>query len=218
MDIVEIDPAVYKYALEHFNMPTSRVGIVFLDDVFHILERGLLSEKYDYILHDVFSGGSQPFQLYTASFFEKLKRFMTSDGVLALNFYGHLVGPKAQPTQSVLEALEHVWTYVRCFSDEHDRTDTSAHNMVGLHFNGNKHWQVFFAADNRIRWDAARLHDTVLQDNSIRTRMLQTFQEHEVDIKANRADTLVASLHDKLAIDHWKAMRKLFSADFWIHY
>lgn len=40
--------------------------------------------KYDYIVHDVFTGGAEPIELFTVEFLEGLKSLLKDDGAIAI--------------------------------------------------------------------------------------------------------------------------------------
>jgi spermidine synthase len=82
---VEIDPAVYKYAREFFSLPEPQA--VYLEDARQwVHEHSPLpaDEKYDYIVHDCFSGGGVPEHIFTIEFWEELKGVVKSDGIIAV--------------------------------------------------------------------------------------------------------------------------------------
>mgnify|MGYP001599983219 CR=1 FL=1 len=81
VDIVEIDPMVYKYAREYFGMPEPRHA--FLEDGRGVIERAD-DAAYDYILHDVFTGGSVSKRLFSLEFIREIRRVLKPDGVLTL--------------------------------------------------------------------------------------------------------------------------------------
>lgn len=41
-------------------------------------------KKYDYIVHDVFTGGAEPLELFTLEFLRDLKSLLKEDGVIAI--------------------------------------------------------------------------------------------------------------------------------------
>ena len=41
-------------------------------------------EKFDYIVHDVFTGGAEPVDLFTVEFISNLKALLTPNGVVAI--------------------------------------------------------------------------------------------------------------------------------------
>lgn len=84
--VLEIDPVVYKYAQEFFDFPKPHA--VFLEDARRwVQERtGKLSEseRFDYVVHDCFSGGAVPTHLFTNEFWSELKGTVKPDGVVAV--------------------------------------------------------------------------------------------------------------------------------------
>lgn len=64
--IVEYDSAVYQAARDHFFLPEP--AEVFLEDANAFVQREADSEpqgKYDLVIHDVFTGGSVPGELFS---------------------------------------------------------------------------------------------------------------------------------------------------------
>lgn len=84
VDIVEIDPLVYKYAKDYFRLPEP--NNVLLDDGRKIIEE-TKDNTYDFILHDVFTGGTVHSNLFSSQALVNIKRIMKSDSVLALVFF-----------------------------------------------------------------------------------------------------------------------------------
>ncbi|KAG9127703.1 hypothetical protein FRC07_010626 [Ceratobasidium sp. 392] len=129
--IVEIDPAVYKYAREYFGLPEPTGG-VFLEDargwvdtraltvqdgkyVEHTGVEGTSKSLFDYVIHDCFSGGSVPTMLFSTGFFRAIKKMLKDDGVLAVNFAGKL---GSDPAHAILNTLLEVFTTCRVFHDK----------------------------------------------------------------------------------------------------
>ena len=83
VDIVEIDQAVYDYALKYFNLPENHRSFI-MDAVKYINSTDNLS--YDFIIHDVFSGGNVQPSLFSLEFLKQLKAKVRSGGILALVF------------------------------------------------------------------------------------------------------------------------------------
>jgi len=88
LSIVEIDPAVYEAARDYFGLADPGSDKVFLEDA-----RGWAAKQdivasggdlYDIVVHDCFSGGGVPQQLYTAEFWTDLRRSIHPEGVLVV--------------------------------------------------------------------------------------------------------------------------------------
>jgi spermidine synthase len=91
--IIEIDSAVYNASRQYFGLPDLGSDRVFLQDARVVisekrraaLQHGISNaEKYDYVVHDCFSGGAMPAHLFTLQFWEDLKVIMNPDGVVAV--------------------------------------------------------------------------------------------------------------------------------------
>jgi spermidine synthase len=83
--VIEIDPVVYEYARRYFSLPEPNQ--LYLQDArewVHEHASPAAEDKYDYVVHDCFSGGGVSGHLYTLQFWEELKGFVKSDGVVAV--------------------------------------------------------------------------------------------------------------------------------------
>lgn len=81
--VVEIDPAVYKFALQYFHFPPNHTAVI--DNAILFIETARHeSKKYDYIIHDVFTGGVEPVELFTLEFMQGLDALLQDDGVVAI--------------------------------------------------------------------------------------------------------------------------------------
>lgn len=83
--VVEIDPVVHDFATQHFDLPSNHTSII--QDAVPFVEQNEGVKKYDYIIHDVFTGGVEPMALFTLDFLRGLKNLLKSDGVVAIVCY-----------------------------------------------------------------------------------------------------------------------------------
>lgn len=81
--IVEIDPVVYNYAVEYFALPSYHTPVI-EDAVSYAARVAKTSQKFDYIVHDVFTGGAEPVDLFTLEFLQDLHMLLKPGGVIAL--------------------------------------------------------------------------------------------------------------------------------------
>lgn len=85
-DIVELDPVVYDYAKRYFGLKPNHTA--YIEDAISFVKResNKVEDKkqYEFILHDVFTGGAVPASLFTAEFFTELRSLLTDDGVIAI--------------------------------------------------------------------------------------------------------------------------------------
>lgn len=93
ISVIEIDAAVYNASRQYFGLPNLDSDRIYLEDAGVVvaekrrlaLENGISSaDKYDYVVHDCFSGGGVPAHLYTLEFWEDLKTIMNPEGVVAV--------------------------------------------------------------------------------------------------------------------------------------
>lgn len=98
--IVEIDPVVHKFATEYFHLPSNHIAAI--EDATVFVKRAQESAnpaQYDYIVHDVFTGGAEPVELFTIEFIRGLYDLLKDDGVIAI------VSPTRPNTNSVTHSL-----------------------------------------------------------------------------------------------------------------
>lgn len=79
--IVELDPVVHKFATEYFHLPSNHIAAI--EDATAFVKR-TPPAQYDYIVHDVFTGGVEPLELFTLEFLESLSSLLKDDGVIAI--------------------------------------------------------------------------------------------------------------------------------------
>ena len=72
------------------------------------------SRFYDYIIHDVFTGGAEPLELFTAEFLTGLSNLLSPEGTIAINYGGDLFTPSAR---SVIATVLSVFPRCRLFRE-----------------------------------------------------------------------------------------------------
>jgi spermidine synthase len=92
VDVVEIDPAVTKAAIQAFGLPMNTPirtinldGRNYVDELLERKRRGEQIPQYDFVYMDAFSNMLVPFQLVTQQFNEKIREIMAADGVYLIN-------------------------------------------------------------------------------------------------------------------------------------
>ncbi|KAL9045597.1 MAG: hypothetical protein Q9214_001388 [Letrouitia sp. 1 TL-2023] len=94
--VLEIDPVVHKFATQYFSFPPSLLSganhtTIIQDATLYVSNHANAEKKYDYIIHDVFTGGSEPTPLFTLSFLSSLRALLApSTGAIAINYAGDL--------------------------------------------------------------------------------------------------------------------------------
>lgn len=85
--VVEIDPAVHEFASRYFHLPANHTAV--LEDAVGYTDK-LVAEQitddgyFDYIVHDVFTGGAEPISLFTLEFLQNLHALLKPSGVVAI--------------------------------------------------------------------------------------------------------------------------------------
>ena len=83
-----------------------------------------LDKQYDFIIHDCFTGGSEPTHMLTVEMLTQLRNMLAQQGVLALNYVGYTQGEGANAVTSVYKTLATVLPNIRVFvTDKGDFTD-----------------------------------------------------------------------------------------------
>lgn len=110
--VIEIDPMSEKVAREYFGLPAS-VKVIIGDAR---TETSRLTEKYDVIALDAFSGDSPPFHLLTREAFTDLKKRLTADGLVVANIVGGVSGEASRVASSIVATMESVFGETQVFS------------------------------------------------------------------------------------------------------
>lgn len=79
--VVEVDPAVAKFAEQFFGCRDPSGGLV-LEDARRFLSTNI--HKYHYIIHDVFTGGSMPARLFTRETWEAARDRLLPGGIVVV--------------------------------------------------------------------------------------------------------------------------------------
>ncbi|CCE23555.1 fused MFS/spermidine synthase [Methylotuvimicrobium alcaliphilum] len=105
VDTLEIDPAVANAAVVHFGYESNGRDIV--GDARYEIRH--LTGPYDLIIHDCFTGGSEPSYLLTLETLMQLKGLLDEQGILALNFVSFTQGNN-EALSSVAKTLDQVFS------------------------------------------------------------------------------------------------------------
>ena len=150
--IVELDPVVHKFATRYFGLPTNHTAI--LRDAIPWAKQqakaatlsalsategdskseATISEKkvvkqFDYIIHDVFTGGAEPLELFNTAFLRNLRTLLKPNGAIALNYAGDLSLPL---TRLVLRTIEHTFDgQCKIYRDGPPEKDNNANAKKG---------------------------------------------------------------------------------------
>jgi hypothetical protein len=111
-DVVEIDGRMKDIAVRFFGLPPEQEVIV--DDARHFVK--VAKEKYSVIIYDTFISESAPEHVLTLEGLDDARRCLEDDGVLLINFYGYLEGPRGAVTRSVYKTLQEAGFHAELFT------------------------------------------------------------------------------------------------------
>jgi spermidine synthase len=119
-DTIEIDPVVADAAQRFFQFrPTGRFLV---GDARYVIKN--LSTRYDLIIHDCFTGGSEPTHLLTREMLNEVRALLNDRGILALNYVGFTRGEGSHAVEAVHRTLREIFPWVRTFvTDKNEFTD-----------------------------------------------------------------------------------------------
>jgi len=102
LDIVEIDPRMFRIAKEYFAFDPGGVR-EFVDDGRHFIQS--VTDKYDMVVIDVLNGEVQPHHMFTQESCRELKNILSPDGLILINFQGYVYGKYGRAARSLIRTL-----------------------------------------------------------------------------------------------------------------
>jgi len=201
---IEIDPVVHEFAEKYFGLP--KMNIVH-EDGRAFVERS--QEKWDYVIHDVFTGGSVPVHLFTAEMWTAVRKTLSSDGVVVVVHHLPIVIDKnivgsLDDTSPVISTLVSSFEYCRGFGDPLDTTD------------GPKNIAIF-CSSSAVTFRQPNQDD--FQGSGMRERVLTEFPKHEIQFTQGEIFTdRRGYLGVDSALEHWHVIRTVLPAEIWINY
>ncbi|RXG42111.1 hypothetical protein VDGE_10080 [Verticillium dahliae] len=214
--VVEIDPVVHEFASKYFQLPKNHTAVI--DDAVSYTA-SLVNDaeaQYDYIVHDVFTGGAEPIPLFTLEFLQGLSSLLKPDGVIAINYAGDVVHPAPR---IIVNTIREVFPSCRIFRESaapdeetlaKDKKDFT--NMV-----------IFC---KKTSGDITFRRPTESDYLGSRSRRAYMMPQHEVldanfklgaedGILRNNDTVKLAQWHQKSALGHWEVMRTVLDPKIW---
>lgn len=211
IDVVELDPKVVEYAHDFFDLPRptadSRLTTHPMDALDFV--KVAQNDTYDLISHDIFTGGSLTFSLFTVELFEQLKSKLTRGGILTVN-YVYSPSLAQENFESVLNTLRSIFSDVIVYIES--GTLTTINNLV------------FFCSDVELTLDIPDSGREPTTNFGQTARKMQSWQftgisdipfntsqilhDEWVDFGASRSRILQSDRN--MALEHWRFMRSLF--------
>ncbi|KAI0477797.1 S-adenosyl-L-methionine-dependent methyltransferase [Xylariaceae sp. FL0804] len=217
--IVEIDPVVHAFAMKYFGLPSNHTAVI--EDVVSWSQTNAASlhEYYDYIIHDVFTGGAEPIDLFTYEFLEGLKSMLRPNGVIAINYAGDFTLP---PLSIVLNTVRAVFPTCRPFresappaQDQIDEDGRDFDNVV-IFCTKSEGGTVTFReprAADFLGSLARREH--LLPKHEVPDSMFSGPEAAGGGILRKNDTEKLAKWHHQSAMRHWDIMRVVLPKDIW---
>ncbi len=185
-DTLEIDPAVAEAANTFFDFAPN--GRTIIGDARYEIRQ--LEGKYDLIILDVFTGGTEPTHLLTVEALQQLRNLMASQGMLALNFVSFLDDGNNPALASVAQTIAQVFPHQQIFistpgENFNDFIFVASNHQIDL---DNDHLPVAhtqWLKQRRITVDATQgfvLTDNLSQLERLQTRKSEHYRQLIVDM------------------------------------
>lgn len=226
VDVVEYDPAVFHAATRYLGLTPPRSvhlvdGAYFVADQATAMRAGdrLEERLYDFVVHDCFTGGSVPHDLFTLEFWEDLGTITAANAIIAVNFAGAI---RSRATQAVLNTLVQSFSQCRAFTDKHGTADDSdGRDLSNI---------VIFCTNTQTSILTFRKpRQTDFLDSPLRRHILTDFLQYEIPIQnlmpaeptqrhallLKRGSASLDKDQVESALGTWTAMRKIMPAKVW---
>ncbi|KAL4901539.1 hypothetical protein BDW74DRAFT_160087 [Aspergillus multicolor] len=217
--IVEIDPVVHKYAMQYFELSEKHTPVI--EDARAFVKRSQNApspKQYDYIVHDVFTGGAEPVELFTYEFISGLHALLKDDGVIALNYAGDT---SLYPTALSIRTIKSVFPTCRLFrEDATPEVGPDFTNMVIFctkstaplifrdpvpeDFLGSRFRARYLVPKHEV--DAAQFENVGLEDGP---------QGHGRRVLVDKEVGRLHKYQDRGALEHWAIMRTVLPDAVW---
>ncbi|CAK7274647.1 hypothetical protein SEPCBS119000_006279 [Sporothrix epigloea] len=222
--VVELDPVVHEFASRYFHLPANHKAV--LEDAVSYTDRlvaeqsvdlnrsGLATGRFDYIVHDVFTGGAEPIPLFTLEFLQNLHALLKPSGVIAINYAGDLA---LTPIKAVMLTIRAVFPACRIFR-EHERRNSDGPDFTNC--------IVFCIKQGKRDADItfrAPLEADLLRSNVRKQFLMPKYEVFDADFRSTedarivrRNDTAqLTKHHAESALGHWAVMRQVVPAKVW---
>ncbi|EMD63663.1 hypothetical protein GGP41_005694 [Bipolaris sorokiniana] len=219
--IVELDPVVHYYATKYFNLSPNHNAVI-ADATSYVAEKSVSAPgSYDYIIHDVFTGGAEPVYLFTTEFMQGLYNLLKDDGFAAINYAGDLT---LGSTRLVLNTIHAIFPACRIFRDSpasEERKDGDADfiNMVIFcvkndHGRGKEGIRFRNAKPADYLGSIARRNFLQPQEN-LEVKYEYVPKEDGGKVMGNADVGELEKFHKDGAVSHWKIMRTVLPSGVW---
>lgn len=125
VDAVELDEKIIDISNDYFDLNLTNVQ-TYCDDARRFIKTS--SEKYNLIVLDIFNGEIAPSHGLSIDSFEDIKKNLTSDGIIVINFNGFLSGKEGKSGRSLYKTLIASGYHVKIFPTT-EKTEAERNNL-----------------------------------------------------------------------------------------
>ncbi|KAI8809720.1 S-adenosyl-L-methionine-dependent methyltransferase [Cladochytrium replicatum] len=229
VDIAELDPVVYKFAVDHFDLPVDPRAEVSIGDARLLLQKIKAVGLYDYVLHDVFSGGSVPAQLFTLEAFESIAKVLKPDGILAVNFVGSV---QSNATRLVVNTIRKVFPEIELHFEmmphETEPPLNKSRNMIiyakmsegPFIFRQPEDWELNGVPQMYTgmlsRFDLTRVDLSRVNFGDSDEEILRDMVDEKAGKKGKTGSALESEQLKSSVAEHWHTMQNMLGMEFWL--
>lgn len=153
VEVVEIDGRLSKLAKRYFGLDP-RLPVIIDDGRRYINQT---QKQYKLIIMDAFLGENAPWHLLTIECFKTLKSKLADDGLLLIEFFGHIRGENGRAARSVLSTLRSTGFHVKLIGTR--REEAPDRNLIFVVTNHE------FALDDLLYEEAPYAHEPITDLN-----------------------------------------------------
>lgn len=232
--IVEIDPVVLEYAVKYFDLAPNHHAVI--DDAVHYAAQvaNNTAQRYDYIIHDVFTGGAEPIALFTDEFLRNLHRALKPDGVIAIVsraspfLLPHQYLPSQNYASDLLQPSTHliIRTVLAIFPSCRIYRETATPTAIELAAAGQDFTNMVFFC--RAHSEAPITFREPVERDFLRSgaRKAYLVPKHEIlreefdlkdvgDVLRANNTAMLEETQQKSAVGHWNVMRTVVPGKIW---
>ncbi|PYH88325.1 S-adenosyl-L-methionine-dependent methyltransferase [Aspergillus ellipticus CBS 707.79] len=208
--IVEIDPVVHQFATEYFHLPSNHISVI--EDATTFVQR-TPPAQYDYIVHDVFTGGAEPLELFTMEFLENLAATLKDDGVIAINYAGDIT---LYPAALTVRTIQHVFPTCRIFREQSDSDLTTDFTNMVIFCKKSSATPLTFRKPVPADYLASKFRENyLLPKQEVDASMFQEIPKSGRRFLFEREKNLIYKWQDRASLEHWKIMRSVLPDLVW---
>jgi len=223
---------VHHFATKYFDLPTNHTKVI--SDAVTWTEAAAKTqpESYDYIVHDVFTGGAEPTALFTLEFLQSLDTLLKEDGSIAIvrtsrhllvvaltdqNYAADITLPSAR---IILNTIHSVFPSCRIYRDTiPDESPETFLNMIVFCVKNPDHPIVYRLPKNEDYQGSMARRSFLPPDDGLEIHLRELgivesrWKDEEVLRRGN--ESMVEKYHRQAATHHWAIMRTVMPDIVW---